>query len=493
MGTRILALPTNRPGRFLRYTISSEAARTHFQIGTLGEVILRKPLDFEKSTRHHFEVTTADDQATATAEVIVDVMDVNDWEPRFRQNHYDFTVPNFNAEPSAPSEAQRQAGADVRQQPLPPIALGRLEAADGDKNDKVTIAIRGSQAHYFDIDAGGTLWLRAELPADDNVTQLHLIATATDSGAPPRSSSVPVTVTIEGALDRIAQRHQQQHQYWSPVMLGTVGILFALFMVIIVAMSVYIYKHQKPQRSSKNRIHSSSTDGSAEQSFVGSASNFVTQQKLATSGGSTLGPVRVSPMVGALRGSGGSSAGASTILAASLERERREREAAREKENYTATVRSKQSLACGGRSSGGGGGIIAWPMMMTDDSNNVSVVEGIITRATAARGGRLYDATGAAASSDMDRDSICETERSVATTTATNTAWNIPHHGSPDENDGLQQQQQRHQSRGVTTASKKLSWTTNGAAGGGASVMSSGGDMLHKVNFWRFFRCGIYQ
>lgn len=308
VGNRFLALPTNRPGRFLRYSILDDGnpngPSLYFAIGTLGEVILRKSLDFEKATRHQFRVQATDGTTNATADVAIEVMDVNDWEPRFRQNHYDFSAPGVNDEAGEP-----------------PIALGKIEAADGDKNDRVTITIRGANAQYFTIDSHGMVWMKEHLP--ENATLLHLIATATDSGVPARSSSVPVTVTVEGSIARA-----QQQQWWTPVMLGSVGLIFSLFMLVIVAMSIYIYKH-KPS-SSKNRVHSH------DHSVVGSASNFVNHEKVASN-------VRLAnPLNAGLRGSAGSSvsAGASTILAASLERERvRDRE--KEKENYTATVRSK--------------------------------------------------------------------------------------------------------------------------------------------------------
>lgn len=44
VGSRLLALPTNRPGRHLQYLISDHRAAYQFSMGALGEIILQQPL-----------------------------------------------------------------------------------------------------------------------------------------------------------------------------------------------------------------------------------------------------------------------------------------------------------------------------------------------------------------------------------------------------------------------------------------------------------------
>lgn len=302
VGSRLLALPTNRPGRHLQYLISDHKAATQFSMGALGEIILQQPLDYEKTSQHAFTVMATDGLSNATTEVNIDVMDVNDWEPRFRQSHYEFVVPENANEP---------------------VPLGKLEAADGDKNDAVSLVIRGAHVQYFDIDSEGMLWMKQMPP---NVTLVHLIATATDTGIPPRSSSIPITITMESVA--MAQSN------WASGIMGVFGAVIALFLLVIMAMSIYIYKQKKP--NGKNRVHSH--DGSV------SAANLVNHEK-AVNGANFLGNsnIRMANPLNNNNNHGGSgssiSVGASTILAASLEREaQRERE--REKDNYTATVRS---------------------------------------------------------------------------------------------------------------------------------------------------------
>lgn len=78
IGSRLMALPTNRPGRPIQYYILDREASKTFRIGPLGEVILQKPLDYENQTKYIFQIFGTDGVSNATADVIIDVLDVND-------------------------------------------------------------------------------------------------------------------------------------------------------------------------------------------------------------------------------------------------------------------------------------------------------------------------------------------------------------------------------------------------------------------------------
>lgn len=215
IGSRILQLNTNSPEKALRYRITDQIQEQYFSIGSLGEIMLKRPLDFENKTRHQFEVLATDGVTNATTTVIVDVLDVNDWEPRFRQPHYEFVVPKE----IAPSKSGLNE----------PLALGRLEAADGDRDDKLRFDLKGQMAEMFDMDARGVLWLRHGKP---NVSQVNLIVTATDNGTPARSASVPVQVTIEGV--------QLAHTGWAPSVLTAFAVIMCLFVVTVSGLCFYI-------------------------------------------------------------------------------------------------------------------------------------------------------------------------------------------------------------------------------------------------------------
>lgn len=69
--------------------------------------------------------------------VNVTVEDVNEWEPRFRYPHYEFYVGGH------PNEL-----------------IGRIEAADGDRNDELILTLSGENASMFFITPTGELRLR---------------------------------------------------------------------------------------------------------------------------------------------------------------------------------------------------------------------------------------------------------------------------------------------------------------------------------------------
>ncbi|XP_030244485.1 protocadherin Fat 1 isoform X3 [Drosophila navojoa] len=341
VGNRILALPTNKPGKHLKYTIPDPINSQFFSIGSLGELVLAKPLDYEKMTKHEFQVIASDGLTNSTtAEVTLEVIDVNDWEPRFRETHYEFVVP----------KSALQSRADS----FEGVLIGKVEAADGDRNDKLELSLRGQHAGLFEIDATGNIYMRPEQLQSLNESTVHLIAIATDSGVPPRSTSVPVSVTMEGLT--LAQSG------WNNNMLGMFGMIVGLFLLIIMALSCYIVRSKRQRKSSpgglslgRNRVHSQA------HSSVSSA-NLVTHEKLAGNGNGatvTSGGVSVlhmkhpssnitmaNPINNGMHHVGNGASSSMVLSSASnlLERER-ERERERQRESYAATVRSIVSRA----------------------------------------------------------------------------------------------------------------------------------------------------
>src|SRR5699024_10468413 len=125
-------------------------------------------LDYEKHKLYSFRTMVTDGRQSDVARVTVEVLNVNEHDPIFAQPSYQFHV----------NEARLRAS---------PV-IGQIQAADADDGDRVQISLSGPHASAFALSASdGTLRLRSLRLV--NSSECHMIATATDSGTPPRSSS----------------------------------------------------------------------------------------------------------------------------------------------------------------------------------------------------------------------------------------------------------------------------------------------------------------
>lgn len=230
--------------------------------------------------------------------------------------------------------------------------IGKIEAADGDRNDKLKLSLRGQYANHFEIDNNGNLYMRPEQIRNLNESTIHLIAVATDSGVPPRSASVGVTVTLEGVALNYAK--------WSNNIVGLFGVIVAVSIIIIFALSCYIFHFKgKTQKNgtrsrsrSRNKVHTHNQESNSAKSCV----NMVTHEKLPSSGNNSTTP-NANLAVLHMKNNGNitmanpfnkSSSYCNspmgrcapiTIAASSASLLERERDW--QKENYAATVRSK--------------------------------------------------------------------------------------------------------------------------------------------------------
>lgn len=154
---------------------------------------------------------------------------------------------------------------------------------------------------------------------------------------------MPITITNDSI--ELAQTS------WAPGILGAFGAVFTLFLLIILAMCTYIYQQKEPKITGRNRVHSQDHSATSASKLVTNGENMP-----AVNGSSDIHAIKnpnlrlANPLTSLssltnnnhLNGSGSSlSAGASTILAATLEREAQRD---RDMENYTATVRSESTL-----------------------------------------------------------------------------------------------------------------------------------------------------
>ncbi|XP_053972706.1 protocadherin-like wing polarity protein stan [Hylaeus volcanicus] len=226
-GSVLLTTGVNKVDSNLRFwLVGAIEDLERFSITNSGELILKGTLDYERRVQHSFLVRVTDGHHNDTSRVNVSVEDVNEWEPRFRHPRYEFHA------------ATLKEGSIV----------GKLEAADGDRDDKVSLSLRGPDARSFEIRDSGELILRSS--ASINGTLARLVAVASDSGRPPRSSMIPVIVHIpnSGSLP-VAARAAPAWLGSSVLLVAVFGAVLGLLGVIILVLILYIYKHKRPKAS----------------------------------------------------------------------------------------------------------------------------------------------------------------------------------------------------------------------------------------------------
>ncbi|XP_041973558.1 protocadherin-like wing polarity protein stan isoform X2 [Aricia agestis] len=234
-GAVLTSLQTSQAEKPLQFYVSERSFLEKFAINSAGEVLLRHPLDYEARANYQYQVMVTDGQGNDTAAINITVGDVNEWEPRFRHAHYEFGVTLGDGEDGGDG---RGAG-DKR--------VGRLQAHDGDSGDRLTIQLSGPDSKYFYADEDGTLYLRGEMAAAVNATALHLVATAVDSGSPPRQSSVPVVVRVRGGAGARAETARA-----GGAVLGGFSAALALLAVALLGLLVYLCRLRRRQAPLKS-------------------------------------------------------------------------------------------------------------------------------------------------------------------------------------------------------------------------------------------------
>ena len=136
----ITTLLTNKPSdRRVHFYIDEENTlpEKEFSVNQKGDVILRKMLDYERKEFYSFKVIVTDGRRNDSARVNVSLLNINDWDPRFKYPQYEFFV----------KESDMFGG----------YVIGKMEVHDGDKGDTVTLDIKGPYARAFRINRRGEL------------------------------------------------------------------------------------------------------------------------------------------------------------------------------------------------------------------------------------------------------------------------------------------------------------------------------------------------
>ncbi|KAL1140379.1 hypothetical protein AAG570_000311 [Ranatra chinensis] len=223
----LLTVITNRHrDKRLRYWLDNHTDM--FSVTPMGDIILKSHLDYESEDNYMFQAYASDGIMNASASINISVLNVNDWDPRFRFPQYEFFVSELGA-----------AGAGR----VGEVVVGRVEAADGDRGDHITLSLQGPASRMFNIDENGIIYI-LDLSALNSST-VHLVAIATDTGIPPRQASVPVIIHLpEAVIWRSGVPN-------SMIMMAVFGAILGVLALIILILIVYIHKHKQPK--SKNQ------------------------------------------------------------------------------------------------------------------------------------------------------------------------------------------------------------------------------------------------
>ena len=162
----------------LTYSVDTE---TFFINSTSGEVFSSVKLDRENQSLYTFiVVATSSDNRQGSAELVVTVIDVNDFPPVFSSKTYNFSV------------LEGSKFGDI---------VGYISAVDSfDTNENAIITNYDIESNSFSIDNNGTIFVLSEL---DRETQAEYVfnAYANDSGNPSLSGVTLVSIVIQDIND----------------------------------------------------------------------------------------------------------------------------------------------------------------------------------------------------------------------------------------------------------------------------------------------------
>ena len=231
---------TGASHRPLQFSIDySNLPGQEFSVNGRGEILLRKTVDYENREDYSFTVTATDGWYNDSATVNISLININDWDPRFRFPQYEFYVGRKNM---------------VRGH-----KVGEVEVFDGDKGDRISLDIRGAYARVFGITDSGQL--RIKDLGHLNGTEAHIVVVAEDSGVPPRRASVPVVVRFDQTSGPSSSLRSGGGGGQNVVMIVVLTIVIIFSLGVIIGLAVYICKHKKrnktePGMSASNRSYS---------------------------------------------------------------------------------------------------------------------------------------------------------------------------------------------------------------------------------------------
>lgn len=225
----------------------------YFEIQENGDILVKKPLDYEISPQLSFRVMASNDKHNDVAQVYISLINVNDNSPQFTQIYYHFYV----------NEGRNRSNN---------LYVGQLNATDNDMTDNLTFNVEKPLDELFFIDEQGKLFIENLTILTKN--QYHLLVTANDNGYPPRTASTVVTVEIDPSLLYLKNSSQEvkldDYRFFklsifpssitplALIFIISFGIILASFLITIVIF--FILTCHRPKKQASTSISNSGAD-----------------------------------------------------------------------------------------------------------------------------------------------------------------------------------------------------------------------------------------
>lgn len=193
--TQIFARDDDSITEQLEYSIvAGNDEKLFFMDSKSGKIYTSAVLDYERKQSYDLLVQVSDGVNTAVAPLMINIIDINDQQPQFTHQFYNFTV-------------LEEAGANV--------TVGQMSALDRDsgKNALLTYSLVGEQANdAFVIDPQSGL-LRSRRSLDCELEPLiDFVVVARDSGIPQLTGSANVRVRLDDLNDWAPRFEQARYE-----------------------------------------------------------------------------------------------------------------------------------------------------------------------------------------------------------------------------------------------------------------------------------------
>ena len=239
----VLTLPTswsNLGDQTLSFSIErAELPGEEFSVNDKGEVKVKRTIDFETTQALSFHVYVDDGRQNDSCLVNISVINLNDWDPRFKYPQYEFYVGKTSS-----SEGH---------------IVGVVDVFDGDIDDEISLELSGHSARVFKITQEGEIYINDMSFLTGS--EAHVVVTAKDSGSPPRQASIPVVIRFEDVEGLTSGYPRELVGESSNILMVIIMCsVSSVFILIIICLGVIICKTKGRLKSLTPTLTNSDTD-----------------------------------------------------------------------------------------------------------------------------------------------------------------------------------------------------------------------------------------